>query len=162
MRRLLLRAGLVAGACLVLTPFTRSQAHDYRAGEIAIAHLWTRAVGVSAPTAAGYLVLRNQGSVPDRLIAAASPMARAVELHSMTMTDNVMRMRPIPDGVALPLGQDVRFEPGGLHIMLVGPTGGFTQGMRVPLTLRFEHAGEVTVELSVEAAGARAGAHQGH
>lgn len=162
MRRTFLRAALLAGASLPLLSVSPGQAHDYRAADIAIGHPWTRAVGATAPTAAGYMALRNEGTVADRLVAAGTPMARTVELHQMTMTDNIMRMRPLPQGIELPPGQTVRLEPGGMHLMLIGPIGGFAQGTRVPVTLRFERAGEVTVDLVVEAAGARAGAHQGH
>jgi periplasmic copper chaperone A len=138
-------------------------AQETRLGDLVIQQPWTRAVGERAQAAAGYLVIRNAGSAPDRLIAAATPRARVVELHEMAMTDGVMRMRPIAGGIALPPGREVRLAPGGLHLMLIGPQGGFVQGTRVPVTLTFERAGQVTVELSVEAAGARApGAHHGH
>ncbi|WP_236571433.1 copper chaperone PCu(A)C [Rhodovarius lipocyclicus] len=153
---------MLACVSFLVLPASPGQAHDFQAGEVAIGHPWTRAVGASAPTAAGYMVLRNEGAVPDRLMAASSPMARAIEMHHMSMTDGIMRMRPLPDGIVLPTGQSVRLEPGGLHLMLVGPIGGLAQGTRVPVTLRFERAGEVTVELAVEAAGSRASAHQGH
>jgi copper(I)-binding protein len=162
MRRTLLRVALLACASFYVLPVSLGSAHEFRAGDIAIDRPWTRAVGASAPTAAGYMVLRNGGTVPDRLVSAATPMATAIEMHQMSMTDGIMRMRPLPDGIELPPGQSVRLEPGGLHLMLIGPTGGLARGTRVPVTLRFERAGQVAVELIVEAAGARAGAHQGH
>jgi copper(I)-binding protein len=100
--------------------------------------------------------------VPDRLVAAETPRVRSVELHEMTMTDGIMRMRPIAGGIAIPAGQEVRLAPGGAHLMLVGPQGGFAQGARIPLTLVFERAGRIEVALAVEAAGARASSHDGH
>lgn len=162
MRRTLLRVALLACASFYVLQVSFGSAHEFRAGDIAIDRPWTRAVGASAPTAAGYMVLRNGGTVPDRLVSAATPMATAIEMHQMSMTDGIMRMRPLPDGIELPPGQSVRLEPGGLHLMLIGPMGGLARGTRVPVRLRFERAGQVAVELIVEAAGARAGAHQGH
>lgn len=165
MRRTLLRAVLMTGAALVSLPFLggRLAAHDFRAGDLAIDHPWTRAVGAAAPTAAGYMVIRNTGAAPDRLVAAETPRAARVEMHEMSVTEGIMRMRPIAGGIPLPLGGEVRLAPGGLHLMLVGPQGGFEQGTRVPVTLVFERAGRVAVELAVEAAGARGtGPHQGH
>lgn len=162
MRRTLLRVALLACASFYVLPVSLGSAHEFRAGDIAIDRPWTRAVGASAPTAAGYMVLRNGGTVPDRLVSAATPMATAIEMHQMSMTDGIMRMRPLPDGIELPPGQSMRLEPGGLHLMLIGPMGGLARGTRVPVRLRFERAGQVAVELIVEAAGARAGAHQGH
>ena len=94
---------------------------------------------------------------------AETPRATRVELHEMSITDGIMRMRPIAGGIALPAGGEVRLAPGGLHLMLIGPKGGFEQGVRVPTTLVFERAGRITVELAVEAPGARGtGPHQGH
>jgi copper(I)-binding protein len=162
MRRNFLRAVLAAGVAFVSLPSPLA-AHEFRAGDLLIDHPWTRAVGERAPTAAGYLVIRNAGTVSDRLTAAETPRASRVELHEMSVTDGIMRMRPITSGIALPPGTEVRLAPGGQHLMLIAPQGGFEQGARVPVTLVFERAGRVDVELAVEAAGARgAGPHQGH
>jgi periplasmic copper chaperone A len=158
MRRSLLRAA--AAAALLSAP--PAVAHDYRAGDIAIGHPWTRAIGAATPTAAGYMSLRNGGAAPDRLIGASSPRARSVEIHEMTMTDGVMRMRPLAGGIAIPPGGTAWLRPGGTHLMLIGPAGPFAQGENVPVTLRFEQAGEVTVDLEVAPAGARDAATHGH
>jgi len=164
MRRRFLRAALLAGASLAASalPSAVATAHEFRAGDLLIDHPWTRAVAARAPTAAGYMTIRNGGGAADRLIGAESRQASRVELHEMSLADGIMRMRPVSGGVALPPGQEVRFAPGGLHLMLVGPQGGFAQGARVPLTLVFERAGRVDVELAVEAAGARGTGHDGH
>lgn len=165
MRRMFLRAAVLA-ALLAVPSLHPAAARDYRAGEITISQPWTRAVGERALTAAGYMVLHNTGTTADRLLAASSPLARAVELHQSVNTDGIVRMRPLPDGIALPPGETVRIDPAGLHLMLIGPVGGFKPGAKVPLTLRFERGGEIAVELAVESAGARAAppaaTHQGH
>jgi copper(I)-binding protein len=150
-RTLLLAAAAIAAA-------TPSLAHDYTAGDIAIGHPWTRAAGANA-NGAGFLRLRNGGTQPDRLLSASSSIARSVELHSMVRDGDVMRMRPV-QAIAITPGETVELRPGGFHIMMIGLTAPMNQGGRVPLTLRFERAGEVQVELAVEAAGARGGAHQ--
>lgn len=164
MRRTFLRAVLMTGASLAVSalPFESATAHEFRAGDLLIGDPWTRAVAARAPTAAAYMTIRNAGSTADRLVGAETPQAGRVELHEMSLTDGIMRMRPIPEGIAIPPGQEVRLAPGGQHLMLVGPQGGFIQGARVPLTLVFERAGRVDVELAVEAAGARGTGHDGH
>lgn len=139
-----------------------ARAHEFRAGDLQIDHPWSRAIGPRAPTAAGYLVIRNGGTTPDRLVAAETPMARLVEIHEMSMTDNIMRMRPVAGGIVVPAGGTVRLAPNGLHLMIVGPQPGFVQGARIPITLVFERAGRVAVELAIEAPGARSGEHDGH
>ena len=148
--------GVLAGT-LVLAAAAHAQSSD-----IAVSLAWTRAVGATAPTAVGYLTLRNRGANPDRLISAETPAARAVEIHEQRMEEGVTRMRPLPDGIPIPPGETVTLGPGGTHLMLVGPTRALARGERVPLTLHFERAGQIRVELSVEAAGTRQPAHAGH
>jgi copper(I)-binding protein len=155
-RRILL-AGLA-----VLGLATPVLAHSYKAGEIDIGHPWSRAAPAGV-TGAGYLTLTNKGTTADRLLSARADIARAVEIHSNSMEGGVMRMRPV-QAVDIAPGAEVKLAPGGFHIMLIGLKEALVQGNRVPLTLVFEKAGEVQVELAVEAAGARgnAGGHQHH
>ncbi|WP_424137712.1 copper chaperone PCu(A)C [Roseomonas chloroacetimidivorans] len=157
MRRQFLPAALLA----TVLPLPGS-AHDYRSGDIVINHPFTRAVRSGAPTAAAYMTLRNTGAAAERLVSAHSPLARAVEFHQTSTQGGVSRMRPLEGGLVLAPGDIVRLEPGGIHAMLVGPSEVFSRGGTVPMTLRFERAGEVTVELAVEAPGARATSHEGH
>lgn len=134
-------------------------AHDYRAGDIVIDHPWTRAAGANG-NGGGFMNLRNTGAQADRLVSAASPVARVVELHTHVRDGDVMRMRPVQD-IPVGAGETVQLRPGAFHVMLIGLNAPLQQGTRVPLTLRFERAGEVQVELAVEAAGARGSGH-GH
>jgi len=145
------------GALILTLPATAFAHHDVTAGDIAIGHPWTRAAGANA-NGAGFMTLKNNGAAGDRLISAASPAARGVELHTHIREGDVMRMRPVAD-IPIPPGQTVHLRPGGLHIMLIGLTEPLRQGAAMPLTLRFERAGEVQVTLGVESAGARGHAH---
>lgn len=148
------RTLIVAAAALAALP---AAAHDFTAGDIRIDHPWTRAAGANG-NGGGFMRLTNNGAQADRLLSAASPIARAVELHMMIREGDVMRMRPVTD-IPVAAGQTVELRPGSFHIMLIGLAAPMAQGTRVPLTLRFERAGEVTVELAVEAAGARGSGH---
>ena len=144
-------------AAVAALPALPAAAHDYAAGDLRIGHPWTRAAGANG-NGAGFMSLRNAGAQPDRLLSAASPIARVAELHTHIRDGDVMRMRPVTD-IPLPAGETVRLRPGGLHVMLIGLNEPLRQGAEVPLTLRFERAGEVRVMLAVEAAGARGGHH---
>ncbi|MBR0680799.1 copper chaperone PCu(A)C [Roseomonas eburnea] len=148
------RAGLAIALTLATLP---ALAHDYTAGDIAIGNPWTRAASANG-NGAGFMTLRNRGTQPDRLLSAASPAARVVELHTHVREGDVMRMRPVAD-IPVPAGGMAELRPGGLHVMLIGLTAPLQQGARVPLTLRFERAGDVQVELTVESAGARGPGH---
>jgi copper(I)-binding protein len=98
-------------------------------------------------TGVGYLTIRNDGDTADRLVAATTPAATTVELHTHTMAEGVMRMDRV-DGVDIPAHGEVVFAPKGLHLMLFNfaPTG-----PTAPITLKFEMAGEATVSFPVSA-----------
>lgn len=159
---------IVLVACiglLMLGPLP-SRAHEYHAGALYIDHPHARPTPPGGRAGAAYFSVANKGGLQDRLLRASSPRAATVELHSMNMDGNVMRMRPVP-AVAVPAGATVKLEPGGLHVMLTGLKQPLKTGERFPLTLVFEKAGSVTVEIVVEEAGAsvpagKAGAHAGH
>ena len=128
---------------------------EVKAGGITISQPWARATAGRAPTAGAYITLRNDGSTADRLLGARTSAAARADMHIQQMDGDIMRMRPV-DAIELPPGASVAMGPGGLHIMLVDLKAPLKAGDRLPLTLRFEKAGEVTVEaqiLSIGAAG---------
>ena len=118
---------------------------------IKIVHPWSRPTPPSAPTAVGYLTIVNSGAQPDRLIDVSSPAAEKVELHAMSMTGGVMRMRPVEGGLPIPPGASVSLDPDGNHLMFIGLKHPFAAGERIPVTLNFEHGGPTRTALSVEA-----------
>ncbi len=122
---------------------------------------WARATPPSATVAAAYLVLDNRGRKADRLLSLSSPRAGRVEVHAIVHDGNVAKMKRI-DPLHLAAGERLVLEPGGTHIMLMGLVSPLVAGQRVPLTLRFEVAGEVAVEAVVMAAGDVESAHQHH
>lgn len=148
---------MMVGSCaLILGAFSAAHAADARLGSISIQHPYARATAPGQPTGGAYVRLVNDGA-PDRLMSATAAVARSVELHEMKLENDVMRMRQV-DAIALPAGQSVELKPGGLHIMLVGLKAPLAAGETFPLTLRFEKAGDVTVQMQIEAPGAAAGA----
>ena len=134
-------------------------AHGYAAGSVKIGHPWARFTVAGQSAGGAYMKLQNTGSTADRLLGGSTPVAERVELHSMSMEGNVMRMREV-SAIDIPPGQTVTLQPGQLHLMLQGLKAPLKAETKVPLTLKFEKAGEVQVELKVEAAGPGAGGHQ--
>jgi copper(I)-binding protein len=128
-------------------------ARDYKLGALEIVEPWTRATPPSAPTAGGFLKLTNTGTTPDRLVGAKSAAAEQVQVHEMKMDGNIMRMRELDHALEIPPGGSVTLAPGGLHLMMIGPKAPLKAGERVPLTLTFEKAGSIDVELVVEPMG---------
>ena len=140
-------------------------AHEFEVAEIQIVHPWARPTVAVQKNGAVYLTLRNHGVTADRLVGARTEEAGEVDVHDSTVTaDGIARMRP-QDGVVVPPAGEVRLTPGGLHLMLVDLRGRLFEGTSFPLTLVFEHAGEVPIEVMVEtnsAAGADHGDPSGH
>jgi copper(I)-binding protein len=108
---------------------------------------WARPTVNGQSGGGGFLKITG-GSAGDRLLSASAGVSKLVELHTMEMDGNVMRMRPI-DGIAIPAGATVELKPGGSHVMFMGLKQTLKAGDRFPLTLRFEKAGEVKVEMQV-------------
>ena len=133
-------------------------------GEIEVSGPFSRATLPNAPVAGGFFTLTNKGAVDDRLISASSPAAGEVQLHEMSMENDIMKMRELPDGIVVPAGQTVTLQPGGLHLMFMKLAGPLVEGTTVPVALTFEKAGTVTVDLAVAGVGADepAAAHDMH
>ena len=152
------RTALVALAALTFAG--PALAHGFKAGSIEIEHPWARATADGAGNGAAYLVLKNEGKTADRLLSAASPAAAKVELHAHINDNGVMRMREV-NAIDLAPDATVKLAPGGLHVMLLGLTEPLKKGKAVPLTLTFEKAGSVTVEVAVQGAGDLKADHEG-
>jgi len=139
-------------ALAVLSAFgTAASADDYTAGDLRIANPWAKASLKGVPNSAAYLTITNTGATADTLVAASTGVSNAVELHTMSMEDGVMRMRRLEGGVPLPAGETVKLEPGGKHIMLIGLKDRLEDGETVSMTLTFENAGQLDVQASVQA-----------
>jgi copper(I)-binding protein len=126
-----------------------ASARDYEVGTLRIGDPWIRATPNAAPTAAGYLTVTNHGRTADRLLGGRSPLAQAIEPHTMSMSGGVMRMRLAEGGFEIAPGATLTLAPGGNHLMLVGPRRPLKPGDQVPATLRFSRAGEVKVQFEV-------------
>ncbi|SDH28576.1 hypothetical protein SAMN05216603_107204 [Pseudomonas benzenivorans] len=124
-------------------------AHDYKVGALRIEHPWSREMPPVAPTAAAYFVVRNDGAAADRLLGAYTPLAARAELHEHLHVDGLMKMQQV-QRVEIPAGGEVQFAPMAYHVMLFGLQRQLQDGERFPLTLRFEQAGEVEVEVAVQ------------
>lgn len=133
-------------------------------GDITVAGAFTRATLPGAKAAGGFLTITNAGQAADRLIAAASDVAEAVELHEMKMEGDMMKMSPIEGGIDIPAGETVTLAPGGLHVMFMGLGQPFEQGACVEVTLTFEQAGDLPIVLNVGdvSAGSAGETHMSH
>jgi copper(I)-binding protein len=125
--------------------------------EVRVDDAWTRATPPGAKVGAGYMKITS--ATGDRLIGASSPAAARVEMHVTEKKGDVMRMREVK-AYDIPARGSFELAPSGAHLMLVDLKAPLKEGAKVPMTLRFEKAGEMKVELQVRALGASG--HQGH
>ncbi|WP_028464225.1 copper chaperone PCu(A)C [Nisaea denitrificans] len=115
--------------------------------EVVVTDPWARASILASRPGAAYLTLVSD--MDDRLLSATTPAAGQVMMHaSETDTNAITRMIHL-DALDLRAGQTVRFAPGGMHLMLMGLTAKLEEGGQFPLTLSFEHAGDITVEVPI-------------
>ena len=125
------------------------------AGDIEVQHPWLRATPKGAPVAGGYATIVNHGVAQDRLVGASLAVAPDGEVHEMSMTNGIMHMARLPDGLAIAPGATVSLTPGGHHLMFEKPSAPLKQGQSVAGSLVFAKAGRIAVTFAVAGIGAR-------
>ncbi len=139
-----------------------AQAHDYKIGNLEIAHPWTRATPKGAKVAGGYLKITNKGPGSDRLVGARFELAPRVEIHEIVRAGGTASMRELKSGLEIKPGATVELKPGGYHIMFMDLNRPLERGERIKGALTFEKAGTIEIEFTVEAVGAPAPGAHGH
>ncbi|RBW50698.1 copper chaperone PCu(A)C [Marinobacter sp. F3R11] len=142
---------LFASSALIALAFANTaMAHEYSHGDIEIDHPWSRPTPPGTPMGVGYLVIRNHGNKDVILVSASTPRADHVSIHETLMKDGVMRMQPVKNGLAVPAGGAVELKPHSYHLMLEELVSPLKEGELIPVTLEFEGAEAIDVELSVQ------------
>jgi copper(I)-binding protein len=119
--------------------------------EIAVHDAYARASTAMSASGAAFMVIDNPGGEADRLIAASTDAAERAELHThLEDANGVMRMIHVEEGFELPADGGITLQRGGMHVMLLGLTEPLEQGDTVSITLTFEKAGDVTVDVPVD------------
>lgn len=127
-------------------------AQDTTTQTLEISGGFTRASPKVAHAGAGFMTIRSLGQA-DRLLGFRSPICTQPELHTHVNENGMMRMRQVPH-IDIPAGGEAVLKPGSLHLMFINLTEPLEEGKMVPVTLVFEQAGEVSLELPVKAPGA--------
>ncbi len=108
-----------------------------------------RAVAAGAPSTAGYMTVVNPGA-EDQLLSATCACAAKVEAHLSHVMNGMAMMMPAGP-VEVPAGGQIAFRPGSYHLMFTGLKGALKDGGSQPVTLKFAHAGAMTVDFQVHA-----------
>jgi copper(I)-binding protein len=119
-----------------------------------ITDAWARPA-VEGDNSAAYFIIANKSLNSDTLLNASADVARAVEIHETMVTNEGMganeQMQMVPqDSVKIAALRKTEFKPGGLHVMLIDIQQDLNIGDTFPLTLNFEKAGEITINVPVQ------------
>ncbi len=129
---------------------TAEDRHSSKRNEkIEVEDAWVRSVPSSSRHTAAYMVLQNHGSMDDRLLSAHSDIVQVVELHEVVMIGKLMSMRPV-EYFPIPALGSTELKPGGYHLMLINLKRVLKAGEHVSLTLKFQHAGDLTLLVKVQ------------
>lgn len=121
------------------------------AGAIMVEDAYARSASAKALTGAAFMMIMNHSGHADRLIDVKSDIARRVELHTHKEgAEGIMQMIHVTEGFELPDGGMIAMQRGGHHVMFMGLTAPMAQGEIIPLTLVFEKAGEITIDVPVD------------
>lgn len=134
----------LAGVALISTGAVAATA------PITVSNAQVRASLGGSTTSAAYMTLTNHTDRPDRLIGVDCACAARAEAHLTRIQNGVASMAPAGP-VSVPAHGQVRFSPDGLHVMLTGVKTELKAGHVQPMTLHFEHAGDLTVRFAVKA-----------
>lgn len=155
-----IRAALCASALMGALSGASAQQQDlqerqFKAGDIVITAPWARATPKGAKVAGGYMKITNAGKQSDRLVGGSFALAGRFEVHEMSVSDGVMRMRHLAQGLEIKAGETVELKPGAYHLMFMQLREGVATGKLLKGTLVFERAGTVHIEYVIAPIGAR-------
>lgn len=119
--------------------------------EITVEDAYARVSRPGAPNGAAFMTILNDGDEPVQLVAAESDVAARVELHThIDAGDGVMKMRKVEGGFSVPAGGSHELARGGDHVMFMGLERTLETGDTVTVTLTFEGADPLTIDIPVD------------
>lgn len=112
---------------------------------------YARSSTKNAKSGAAFMTLMNHGSEDDRLVSASSDVAKRVELHThKENAEGVMQMMEVEEGFPIAAGAMHALERGGDHVMFMGLNQSLNHGDMISVTLTFEKAGDISIEVPVD------------
>lgn len=139
---------LILSSLILLAASPTLACETVTSGNLSVKHAWSRAtIGAGRP-AVFYVEITNTGSADDALVGIATPAAGMPMLHETVVDDGVASM-PHAMSIPVPAGQSVQLAPGGYHGMLMDLTEALKEGDSFPMTLTFQSAGDITINVEV-------------
>ena len=135
--------------CLFFGLISSAAADSYKVGDLVIDAPYSRSTPPLAPVGGGFMTITNNGSEADTLVSGTSTFSKALEIHSMSMLNGIMKMAELEDGLIIPAGETVSLEPGSYHLMFIALAEQLKPDERRKATLTFDKAGDIEVEFVV-------------
>ncbi|MBI5666302.1 MAG: copper chaperone PCu(A)C [Nitrospirae bacterium] len=142
---------------ILLNLFSSAYAHE----QVSVANSWVRSAPPGADVLAAYMVLKNESDEARVLTKVSSNMFERVEIHKTEMHEGMMKMIP-QDSLSIPAGGEVTLEPGGSHLMLIGPKSAPKEGEEVDLLLKFSNGHSQRIKAPVRGDKNKSGTMEEH
>ena len=118
------------------------------ADDVSVQDPYVRLAPPNAPATGAFMVIKNTGDSPVKVVKAENPTSKLTELHNHINDKGVMRMRQVPS-IDIPAKGQAELKPGGLHVMLIEMKAPLQEGQIVPITLGFEDGSSKQVDAKV-------------
>ncbi|MGB1311488.1 MAG: copper chaperone PCu(A)C [Leucothrix sp.] len=105
--------------CLLLGLINTATADSFTVGDLVIESPYARSTPPLAPVGGGFMTIINNGTAADTLISGESSFSKTLEIHEMSMTDGIMKMAELENGLEIPAGETVVLKPGSYHLMFI-------------------------------------------
>ena len=110
---------------------------------------WVAEAPPVAPVMGSYMQIKNETDKPISITRASCPDFEKVEIHEMSMSGGMMKMRQI-EKLDVPAHGKVKLQPGGYHLMLIKPKKPFKKGDTLTVTLHTAHGYSKAVNMEVK------------
>jgi len=135
--------------CIVFDFSNIALADGIKFNQLEIDDAWIKETPPNHPMTGGYLKIENDGNPADVLIGVSADFAMKSEIHEMKMEGNVMKMRPLENGLVIPADGEVYLKPGGYHLMFIKLKEQMVPMNVHQVTLTFKNSGSITIPMIV-------------
>ena len=136
-------------ACFYIGLSNAALAGSIQVEQLELHDAWIRETPPNHPATGGYLIIENHGNTTDVLVSVSADFAMRSEIHEMKMEGDVMKMRPLVNGLVIPENEEVHLKPGGYHLMFMKLKQRMIPMDVHQVTLTFKNSGSVTVPMTV-------------
>ena len=118
-------------------------------GELVISDVWARATPPNVKTGAVYITITNHGNSMEMIKSISTEIAGKAMVHQSIEVDGIMKMEHMMHVMIKP-GTTLIMKPGGFHVMLMKLKEPLTDGESFPMTITFDKAGDVNLEIEIK------------